>query len=889
MPPTPGTRLGPYEILAPLGAGGMGEVYRARDPRLGREVALKILPPAFAYDPARRARFEQEARAAAALNHPNIVDVHDLGEVEGAFYLVSELVPGETLDALMERGPLPVKKLLDIAVQVADGMAAAHAARITHRDLKPPNIMVTPEGRVKILDFGLAKQAPAFPAPGSNADATVTVHQTEAGMILGTVSYMSPEQARGTPADYRSDQFSFGLILYEMAAGQRAFDKPATVQTMAAILSEDPPPIQRDIPAPLRWTIERCLAKEPGDRYESTRDLFYELRRLRDYLSQASSVATVALAPPAASKAARRSRRWLVEAILASAGIIAAAALGRYLAKPAMPDQSAYRFTPFAFDPGGQSTGIWSPDGKAVAYAGDVLTSHPNQVFVRYLDSATPIQITHLNDQADPVAWAPDARRIIFLRGGKPGGLWSVSVAGGEPQPFLTGDVSNPVAVSPDSKSVAIFRRGDDHRYSIFISSPVGAPFKRYEPDPLASHALYNNRILRFSPDGRKLLVLFRGDRARDEAWLLPYPAGKPRQVLTGKTFYGGTPMFSWMPDSRHVAMSFASSANSPAQIWLADTESENWRSLTSGTTGHYFLDVSPDGRKIVFTEYGGNYDIASVNLETGKARRVMATERDEYMPAWAAKQQRMVFVTTRNGPQEIWLQGNAGKGRPLVTARDFPPGTTEWFMSPDLSPDGERLMFTRMELTGGIHNWISNVSGGAPVPLTNDANSSEFAASWSPDGEYAVYLALHNGKADLMKVQTTGEAAPVVVKADLQDNVDVPVWSPAGDWIVCGNALYSPDGQKTKALGDHGTPTYVFSKDGKLLYGIRRDGDKELLFSLDVARGAEKVMGDLGTEFHPALTFNPAMRFSLAPDGKTFVYSVGSTHSNLWMFEGFQ
>jgi Tol biopolymer transport system component len=346
--------------------------------------------------------------------------------------------------------------------------------------------------------------------------------------------------------------------------------------------------------------------------------------------------------------------------------------------------------------------------------------------------------------------------------------------------------------------------------------------------------------------------------------------------------------MFSWMPDSRHVAMSIATSPDSPAQIWLADTASENWRALTSGTTGHGFLDVSPDGRKIVFAEYGGNYDIASVDLGTGKARRIMATERNEYMPAWAGKQERMVYVTARNGPQEIWIQAN-GRGRPLVSPRDFPPGTTQWFMSPDLSPDGERLMYTRMELTGGIHSWISNVSGGAPVPLTNDSSSSEFAASWSPDGQYAVFLALHNGKADLMKVQTTGEAPPVVMKADLDEEPELPVWSPAGDWIVCANTLYSPDGKKTKALGDHGTPTWVFSKDGKLLYGIRRDGEKELLFSLDIASGAEKVIGDLGTEFHPALSFHPAMRFSLAPDGKSLAYTVGTTHSNLWMFEGFQ
>ena len=219
---SPSSRLGPYEIVSRLGAGAMGEVYRARDSRLGRDVAIKILPAELSADPGRRGRFEQEARAVAALNHPNILGLYDIGNEDGVVYMVTEFVPGETLAALLDRGPLPVRKLLDIAVQIADGMACAHAARITHRDLKPANIMVGGDGRVRILDFGLAKQTvrPADP------DETVLQGRTQPGMILGTVNYMSPEQARGAPADYRSDQFSFGLILYEMAAGKRAFDRP---------------------------------------------------------------------------------------------------------------------------------------------------------------------------------------------------------------------------------------------------------------------------------------------------------------------------------------------------------------------------------------------------------------------------------------------------------------------------------------------------------------------------------------------------------------------------------------------------------------------------------------------------------------------------------------
>src|SRR5436305_1551275 len=543
MPLAAGTRLGPYEIVAPLGAGGMGEVYRARDSRLGREVALKVLPAEVSADPARRARFEQEARAAAALNHPNIVGTHDVGDQDGVFYIVSELVPGDTLSVLLEQGPLPTRKLLDIAVQIADGMAAAHAARITHRDLKPANIIVTPEGRAKILDFGLAKQAALAAA---SPDETMTVQQTEPGMILGTVAYMSPEQARGKPADHRSDQFSFGVILYEMAAGRKAFDKPESVRTMSAILTEDPPPIARDIPPPLRWAIDRCLAKDPADRYESTRDLFHDLRNIRDHATQSTSISHAPVAAPPAKT--RRPIRWVFP-IAGTIGLIGAVLLGRYLAPARFPDQSKYRFTPFAFDPGGQGSPVWSPDGKAIAYAGRPDGSNGHyQVMVRYLESSMPQQVTRLAEDAMPIAWAPDGMRVLFTSRHAPGGVWSISVAGGEPESFFPTRPGEYPAVSPDLRTVAVLRRGEDHLYGLWISSPPNAAPRKYTPDVIASHALYNETRLRFSPDGKSILLFMKPDRGRDEAWLMPYPADTrrpPKLVLPNLPSYGGTPTFA--------------------------------------------------------------------------------------------------------------------------------------------------------------------------------------------------------------------------------------------------------------------------------------------------------------------------------------------------------
>ncbi len=284
----PGSRLGSFEIIAPLGAGGMGEVYRARDPRLDRIVAIKLLPAAFSENNERRQRFEQEARSASALNHPNIVTIYELGQDGSNHYIAMELVEGKTLRELIGSGLLPMRKAIEIAAQIADGLTKAHEAGITHRDLKPENLMVSGDGFVKILDFGLAKvTAPSGERPGIHSTTTTSV--TDSGLIVGTVGYMSPEQVGGEPLDFKSDQFSFGLILYEMVTGKHPFPRITAAETMVAILREQAGPIgvqNREAPAPLCWAIERCLAKEPDKRYVSTRDLAMELAAIRERFSE---------------------------------------------------------------------------------------------------------------------------------------------------------------------------------------------------------------------------------------------------------------------------------------------------------------------------------------------------------------------------------------------------------------------------------------------------------------------------------------------------------------------------------------------------------------------------------------------------------------------------
>ena len=332
-------RLGSYEILSPLGAGGMGEVYRARDARLGRDVAVKVLPSALAGDTDRLKRFEKEARAASSLNHPNIVTIYDIGEAGGTAFIAMELVDGETLRELLADGPVATKRLQAVAAQVADGLAKAHGAGIVHRDLKPENVMVTRDGFVKILDFGLAKLTEPEERDGRTHAPTMS-GETAAGVVMGTAGYMSPEQALGKPLDLRSDQFSFGSILYEMTAGRRAFVRESMPETLTAIIRDEPEPLgdlSPPTPAPLRWIVERCLAKSPDGRYASTRDLAQDLAALKDRIAETSGGAV-----SAGSSSARP--RWLVA--LASAGFLAAAAFAALYAFRRPPEPPAARQSP---------------------------------------------------------------------------------------------------------------------------------------------------------------------------------------------------------------------------------------------------------------------------------------------------------------------------------------------------------------------------------------------------------------------------------------------------------------------------------------------------------------------------------------------------------------
>ena len=528
MPVSAGDKLGPYEILTRLGAGGMGEVWKACDTRLDRIVAVKISQGNF------DERFEREARAIAALNHPNICLLYDVGPN----YLVMEFVEGSRI--AMADG---VRKLLDVAVQIADGLAAAHAGGILHRDLKPDNILVTREGRVKLLDFGLAKSLTARPAD----DATLTIGLTDPGTVVGTVNYMSPEQARGevnlTP---QSDQFSFGLVLYESATGKRAFQRGSAPETMTAIIREDAEPLPGSVPAPLRWVIERLLAKEPAERYDSTRDLYRELRQIRERLSQGTSAQT-----PASAVSTPNRKRGLVLGAGAVACLAAGSVLTLFLspAPAPAPNLSAYRFTALSRAEAEERSPRWSPDGKSIAYTTRV--HGLMQVFTKPAGTPDAVQLTKADQNCTSPFWSPDGASVYYLSGGS---LWSVSAAGGASQKVYEGVTA--AALHPDGKTLA-FDRGR----KLWVGSLKNSEAKELWEGP-------TNGGLSFSPDGSKLAVDSIGP-----VMIVPFPSGTPRQLEAGgacadaaKLVSGQSPLGRGRADPRrHGAFDYRCSGRNPA------------------------------------------------------------------------------------------------------------------------------------------------------------------------------------------------------------------------------------------------------------------------------------------------------------------------------------
>ena len=796
-----GTRLGPYEILAPLGAGGMGEVYKARDNRLGRDVAAKILPAAVANNAERRARFEKEAKAASALNHPGIVAVYDIGEENGMAYLITEFVDGSTL---RHARPESLRKQLDLAAQIAEALAAAHTGGITHRDLKPENIMVADrDGRAKILDFGLARVA-----PGEN-EATVTAGpETMPGTIMGTAGYMSPEQARAKPADHRSDIFSLGAVLYELFSGRRAFEGDSFADTLTAILTKDPPELPATVPAGVRQIIERCLEKDAPRRFQSAQDLAFALRALSGTNLVSREEVQAALPEPAPEP---RRARWPF-AVAAAFAVLFALGFWRLATEPAQIDTSLYRFRPFAIEDYPETSPVWSPDGTSIVYNARPKTDY--ELMVKSIDGSPPTTLARSSQAFSHMSWTPDGSRVYYTDGAV-GRVYSVGRAGGDPV-RLSEEIAYAARLSPDGRTLAALMyeqvNGQAARVLI-LKSPPESQGKKFDVFP---GALTANRLV-WSPDGTKILMSIQGQPPEIRSF--DVASGTSRRVSEKPISMVLSP--AWLPNTRHALVAWPEDIGGRSDLWLLDTESGERTLALASPVGNAVPAVSSKGTVAYMTDLS-DIDLIEFPVDGSPARPLLATRQSETAVSWSPVAPEFAYVSQK----QIRLRRADGSlDRTIVTAEEFPPQTD--FYSPVISPDGTRIAYVAFTGQASFNAWISPLSGGSPVTL-GDINGYPYGMSWSPDGRWIVF----NSSTGLQKIAVGSSGKSQSMK--VASCGFTPTWSPDGSRVLChvsGNLAVIPvDGGETVRLGSEYDQLAAWSKDMAYIYAIRRsDGKREL------------------------------------------------------------
>ena len=839
MPLQIGTRLGRYEIVAPLGAGGMGEVYRARDSSLDREVAIKVLPHGTADQPDARDRLAREARSLSRLSHPHICAVHDVGEDAGSVYLVMELIEGETLAARIARGPLGVTDTLRIGREIAEALAGAHRQGIVHRDLKPGNVMLT-KGGVKLLDFGLAKAA--APADGESA-VTLGRSLTSEGTLVGTLQYMSPEQMEGKPADARSDIFALGVVLYEMATGRRAFGGDSATALAAAVLTADPPPIA-GAPA-LDRIVRGCLAKDPDRRWQSAQDVALQLTMSGDSM-------------PAGVAAARRSLpSWLPWAAAALAVAVAIAAVSQrpdptvraasspvaftVAPPPGLTFRSSVERIPFAL----------SPDGTQLAFAAGSPEAG-SRIFLRPLASLEmkPIAGT---EGATSLFWSPDGRSIGFFAAGK---LRQVAIAGGAPVPIC--DVREGIGLTgswgADGQIIFTSVSGE----AIFrVSTSGGTAAVDLKPDPSKGET----RVVwpAFLPDGRRYLYTA---TSRDKSEVrLAEPGRPPRTVLSARSpaRYINPGYLLYVEDSALLARRFDVSSGTVtgdsipvadevsyfrASAWAAvaasasgavaySTGSEQarlaWFDRTGRETGevrppdgYLNLRISSDGREVLFdrlTQRTRHHDLWSLDLARGSETRLTTSLDTEVTPQFGPPG--TVIYTASRGSSPRLVR------RVLATRVDEPvvPDAPPMQMASDVSADGKWLLYAERSDRGPYDVYALPLDGGAPVPMATTA-FNEGQASFSPDGRF---IALTSDETGRTEVYVAPFASPHAKRLVSTSGGSLPRWDRARrelTYVTPGSDVMSVT--VTGASGEFGTPKALFKlAKGRVwsAYDIAPDG----------------------------------------------------------------
>jgi Tol biopolymer transport system component len=838
-----GTKLGPYEILAPLGAGGMGEVYRAKDPRLGREVAIKVLPASLSQDADRLHRFEQEARAAGLLNHPNITAVYDIGSHEGAPYVVQELLEGETLRAELAAGRLSSRKAIEHAQQIAQGLAAAHEKGIVHRDLKPENLLVTREGRVKILDFGLAK---LVQVEGSGSASKLPT-ATEPGVVMGTLGYISPEQIKAEPADARSDIFAVGVILYEMLSGQRPFRGDSAGEIMASILKEDPPDLfatNQNISPGLERLVRHCLEKNPERRFQSARDLVYDLEGLSGV-----SGTLVAARSPAAPSQMWRKPLVLVAAALLALGLLAGWGLNAIRQKPSAP--SYKRLT---FRRGTVFGARFAPDGQTVVYAA-AWEGQPARIFA-----------THAGSIESRSLQLPDARLLAVSSTGElaisigretawtsTGTLARVPLEGGAPRELLEN-----VSVadwSPDGRDLAIVHNvgGKDR-----LEFPIGKVL--YE-------TVQTIESVRFSPRGDRLAI------GEGRALVIVDLSGKATTLSKGR----GVGNVAWRPDASEIW--FSGERGATKYALYAVTPSGRERLVRREAGGLYLFDISRDGR-VLLNDYFWHsslvalpagesserelswMDQPSVDAISSDGRAVVFDEFGE-----GGGDNGSIYLRTTDGAAAIRLGEGTGMGlspdarwvlsRPFPSSETFAllptgPGQPRSFEHKGIMsrwggflPDGKRVVFLGQAGTGSGRLYVQNLDGGEPRTISPEGMPPG-SLSISPDGRF-------------------------VAAQGLDSKI----------------AIYPVDGGAPRPLAgsETGESPILWSADGGSLFAYRASDTPARVFKVDVPTGRRELWKTIAPADRSGLV--SIDNIVMTPDTRSYAYSYERILTSLEVVEG--
>ena len=844
------TSLGPYKIIALIGSGGMGEVYRARDTRLLRDVALKVLPASFTNDPDRLRRFEHEARAVAALNHPNIVSVYDVGAAEGVHYIVSELLEGETLRQRITPTGMPARRAIELAVQLANGLATAHEQGIVHRDLKPENLFITRAGRLKILDFGLAKlrrERAIDETVGSQ-----TAAQTEVGQVLGTAGYMSPEQVKGEPADHRSDIFSFGSILYEMLNGQRAFKRNTSAETMTAILNEEPPEfaIKTGAIAPaLERIVRHCMEKQPGQRFQSAHDIAFDLESL-------SGISGTTAAP-----AATKQNKWLRPALAALVLLIAGLALGAWL-KPSAPElhPKLHRIT---FRRGTIWTARFTPDGNVVY--GAAWDGNPIELFAAQNGSMESRSLSMPNTNVLAISPSGElalATKVHFIEGFESEGMLARSEQGGG-APREIADGIEYADWSPDGNSLLVVRRVGGRQT---LEYPLGKVL--YETAAWVSHP-------RISPDG-KVVAFIDHPFSRDDAGSVAVVDQAGKKKTLSQQFISAQGL-AWAPSGNEIWYTATTSGSS--RELRAVTLSGKERLIYLGTGTMTLHDIAKDGR-ILFTR--DDWRAGMLGVAPGQTKERDLSWHDWTVPRDITDDGKLVSFdeTGEAGGEtgEIYVRGTDGS--PAVRLSDG--------SAPSMSPDGKWVVGRSFSLQFGLF-LLPTGAGQSRTIHTGDVQVHQ--AFFFPDGRHILEVGNQQGHGLRLWVQDSEGAAPQPISPEGATVSYRTCISPDGKLVAARDAdlgvtIYPVGGGKPIPVLNvqKGEMPAQWTADRKsLLVGAPEVPTR--VFMIDLATGRRTLF----RTFSPA---DPTGLFDSFPpnfsrDLKSYVYSYTRILSDLYVVDG--